>query len=96
MPQTYEVEKILDKRIKKSSIQYLIKWRNYPKSESTWEPLENLEGCQKKIIDFEKTCGSKDNFINKKRKRESSSSSSKEVTETIRVSNSNSEEESSI
>lgn len=38
----WEVEAILDCRINRNSMQYLIKWVGYPNEESTWEPLSNL------------------------------------------------------
>ena len=53
----YEVEKIVDKRIKtvkkKQKIEYLVKWKNYPSYENTWEPLENLAHCRESIEEFE-------------------------------------------
>lgn len=48
----YEVEKILDKRTKGSKTEYYIKWKNYPDSENTWEPDENLD-CPELISSFE-------------------------------------------
>jgi transposase InsO family protein len=56
----YEVEKIL--RINKVSgrTHYLVKWRGYDTSESTWEPIENLMGCHQLVQQFhqrmEKDC----------------------------------------
>lgn len=41
----YEVEKILKHQIEDGEKQYLIKWKNYDISESTWEIEEDLEGC---------------------------------------------------
>ncbi len=29
----------------KKEVYYLVKWENYPKDESTWEPVENLDTC---------------------------------------------------
>jgi hypothetical protein len=39
----YEVEQIIDVRRfgKKQSWQYFVKWKGYPDSENTWEPLGN-------------------------------------------------------
>lgn len=50
----YEVEKILDKRINGDTIEYFIKWKNYSKNESTWEPLMNLKNVEKMIYEFNK------------------------------------------
>lgn len=36
------VEAILDRRLSNGGHEYLVKWKGYPKSESTWEPLDNL------------------------------------------------------
>lgn len=39
----YEVERIVDSRKSGKTHEYLIKWKNYPSAENTWEPEENLE-----------------------------------------------------
>ena len=44
----FEVEKILGQQGQK----YLIKWKGYPTSENTWEPLKNLENCRQLLEDF--------------------------------------------
>merc|ERR1711892_1068481 len=50
----YEVEKILESRVRKGKTEYLIKWKGYDNEEdNTWEPQENLD-CEDKIVDFEK------------------------------------------
>lgn len=49
----YEVEKIIGKKIKKGNLYYRVKWKNYPISESTWEPMENLTNARKSIVDYE-------------------------------------------
>ena len=40
--QEFKVKQIL----KKKGQRYLVKWKNYPDSENTWEPLKNLVNCQ--------------------------------------------------
>ena len=44
---TWEVERIINHRIikkkNKESIQYEVKWKNYPSSENTWEPETNMK-----------------------------------------------------
>lgn len=49
----YTVEKILDKRVRNGKTEYLLKWENYPASESTWEPEENFDSVEM-IRQFEK------------------------------------------
>ena len=48
----WEVEYIKDSRLYRGNLQYLIKWKNYPQEESTWEPVENLKNASKSIRDF--------------------------------------------
>jgi len=38
----YEVEEILDHKGSSEDRYYLVKWKNYPKSESTWEPVDHV------------------------------------------------------
>jgi len=49
----YIVEKVVDKRIKHGVVQYFLKWKNYPESENSWEPAENLQ-CAELIAVFER------------------------------------------
>lgn len=56
----YEVERILRKRSHPSKgVQYLVKWRDYPNSENTWEPPGNFP--QKLIDDYLSKKGKKRN-----------------------------------
>merc|ERR1711953_289622 len=40
--QVFAVEAITKKRIKKSKVEYLVKWKGYSPRYSTWEPEENI------------------------------------------------------
>ncbi|RZF48229.1 hypothetical protein LSTR_LSTR006196 [Laodelphax striatellus] len=48
---SYDVDRILGKRIRKEKLYYLVKWKGYPESEASWEPEENLD-CDKLLRDF--------------------------------------------
>ncbi len=50
----YEVEQILDARRcgQGCKMQYYIKWKGFPMSDSTWEPLEHLSNTQDLITNF--------------------------------------------
>lgn len=47
----YEVEKILNKRVKKRKIEYLVKWKNWSSDYNSWEPTTNLN-CDELIEDY--------------------------------------------
>lgn len=47
------VERIVEKRFQNGRDEYLIKWKNYPHSSNTWEPIEHLE-CNKILSKFKK------------------------------------------
>lgn len=56
----YEVEAILNKRERKIGrsrskiIQYLVKWKDYPNEENTWQSLSTLTHCPDKIEEYER------------------------------------------
>lgn len=52
----FKFEKIIDKRKFKNKIQYLIKWKNYPSSENSWESRTELikDGLEDEIKKFDK------------------------------------------
>jgi hypothetical protein len=49
----YEVEAILDsKRYRKTTVKYLVHWKNYDTHERTWEPFSSLTKCLSLIANF--------------------------------------------
>ena len=48
----FEVNKILDSRIRRGKIQYLVDWVGYDASERGWEPLSNLENAKSAVASF--------------------------------------------
>jgi hypothetical protein len=55
----FEAEEILDSRIRNGKLQYYIHWKDWPISERTWEPLENLVNAQKLVNGFHRAYPSK-------------------------------------
>jgi hypothetical protein len=51
--ETYDVEKILDRKIENRKKLYLIKWQGYPESSNTWEPLKNLQNIKNMVKEFD-------------------------------------------
>lgn len=49
----YGVEEIIGRRIRDGKVSYLIKWENYPPSENSWEPAENLNDCDELIANLD-------------------------------------------
>ena len=49
----YYVEKILDKKQIDNEIKYLVKWKDWPISNATWEAPDNLSNVPEKIKEFE-------------------------------------------
>ena len=50
--QEYEAEEILDSRLFRHRLQYLVRWKGYPLSESTWEPVTNLRNSPSLVRSF--------------------------------------------
>lgn len=65
----YEIEAVRKKRTRKGVVQYLIKWRGWPESANTWEPVENLMACLDVIDAFDERSGK--HRSKRKRKRAS-------------------------
>lgn len=74
----YEIEAVRKKRVRKGQVQYLIKWRGWPETANTWEPLENLLSCSDVIDAFEESLRSgKKSARRRKRKYGSTQSQAK-------------------
>lgn len=50
----WQVESILESRERKGKVEYLISWKDWGPKFNTWEPAENLEGCQEVLDRFNK------------------------------------------
>jgi hypothetical protein len=46
------IDRLLDERISKRNIEYLIKWTGYTDYDNTWKTLQNLDNCEIAIHDF--------------------------------------------
>ena len=47
-----EVETILDSRMRNRQLQYLVKWKDLPIDENSWEPAKHLVNAPKRIQEF--------------------------------------------
>ena len=48
----FEVSEILDSRINRKKLEYLVYWQGYKVSERTWEPIANLINAHEMIQEF--------------------------------------------
>jgi hypothetical protein len=54
----FEVESILDSRIRQRHLEYLVHWKGYSHEDDTWEPEVNVENCAGLIRQFHRECPS--------------------------------------
>ena len=48
----YEVDAVLDSKISRRKLFYLVHWKGYDNTENTWESAQNLLNSQELIDDF--------------------------------------------
>jgi Chromo (CHRromatin Organisation MOdifier) domain len=56
LEEEYDVEKIIGKRNRNGTTEYLVRWLGYESDENTWEPTGNLS-CPEKIREYENLLG---------------------------------------
>ncbi|PNX98026.1 chromo domain-containing protein LHP1-like, partial [Trifolium pratense] len=74
----YEAESILQKRVRKGKVEYLVKWFGWDETDSTWEPRENLICAADLVEDFEKRKGSEKHQMLKRKHDDRSVNASEE------------------
>ena len=52
----YLVEDIIAERMAKKHKEWLVRWKGFNHEDDTWEPLEQLSGCEQYIARFEEEC----------------------------------------
>ena len=50
----YEVEEVIDSRLKQGKLEYLVKWSGYTDDHNTWEFKFNLDNSKEAINNFQK------------------------------------------
>lgn len=50
--QQWEVERILDEKKERGKVTFFIRWKDYTPEHDSWEPEENVEGCEELIEEF--------------------------------------------
>jgi len=53
--QEWEVEWILDAKLRYRNLHYLVQWAGYSHIRTSWEPAENLENAQEMVDEFHRT-----------------------------------------
>jgi hypothetical protein len=48
----YEVEMVLDSRMRRGTLQYLVKWVGYPREENSWVKEKDMGNARRKVQEF--------------------------------------------
>ena len=54
-PEEYEVQDIIDHRINRGKLQYLVLWKGWPRSDATWEPEDHLAQAQEILTKYQES-----------------------------------------
>jgi len=79
MDKPQEVEKILSKQKFREEWKYLVKWKDFPIEDSTWELLENLQDNMKFIEDYEEQLRNENMYYKPKPKIVSNNCNTKSI-----------------
>lgn len=58
----YEVERLINHRLKSGRLQYLIKWKGYPETENSWED-EDCLNCPELVAEYHKRDAKKQHLL---------------------------------
>ena len=65
----YEIERLLNKRIFRGKIQYLVKWRDYESADNVWYNIDDLTNAQDLIDDYEENVARRSDLAQRARRR---------------------------
>ena len=51
----YKVESILDSRIFRRKVEYLVRWKGYGVEEDEWRPAQDVQGSKRLVAEFHRT-----------------------------------------
>ena len=66
----WEVDSILDCKLKGKRHLYLVSWKNFGPAENSWEPIENLSNCKTLVDDFNKRFPQAPTQIRRRRRKQ--------------------------
>ena len=83
----WQVEQILEERIRDGRREYLVKWEGYASEDNTWEPLENLDHCKTLLNQFLKSLESTSRRGRRPKKRDTVMNTTGDAPEPVKSTN---------